>query len=434
MNNSVNVVWFRRDLRLKDNAALYHALSNGLPVLALFIFDKEILDDLDDKKDRRVNFIHQALEQIQCELTNLGSSLIVKIGRPKDVWSNLLKEYKIKNVFINHDYEPYGLKRDADLKIFLNKKGITLHSFKDQVVFEKDEVMKDDGTPYTIFTPYSKKWRAKLTDTFVKPFLTEQYFNNFIKHENKPIPTLEQIGFLKDNIKFPSKIFDESIVKNYFDTRNFPAIKGTSRLSVHLRFGTISIRELVRQSIQLSDQYLTELIWREFNMMILYHFPHVVYSAFKKKYDAIIWRNNELEFQLWCEGKTGFPIVDAGMRELNETGFMHNRVRMIVASFLTKDLLIDWRWGEAYFAIKLIDFELSSNNGGWQWAASTGCDAAPYFRIFNPSAQAKRFDPNNIYIRKWVPEFETENYALPIVDHKIARLRALEVYKIALKN
>lgn len=428
----VNLFWFRRDLRLDDNAGLYHALKKGIPVLPIFIFDKNILDKLEDKKDARVEFIHQAILNLNEQLKELGSSIKVFYSTPEKVFKDLTKEYAVQSVYTNHDYEPYADERDANVKGFLIKNKIEFKTYKDQCIFEKDEVTKDDGKPYTVFTPYSRKWKLKMNDFYVKPYPNKKYFKNFIQTSAFIIPTLKEIGFEKSELDFPSKTISKSIVTNYKEQRDFPAIKGTSKLSVHLRFGTVSIRALAKQALLLNETWLNELIWRDFYMMILYHFPHAAKNSFKPQYDRIEWRNNESEFKAWREGKTGFPIVDAGMRELNATGFMHNRVRMIVASFLVKDLLIDWRWGEAYFAQKLLDFDLSANNGGWQWAAGSGCDAAPYFRVFNPTEQTKKFDPKYEYIKKWVPEFNTDKYPKPIVDHSAARLRVLSVYKEAL--
>jgi deoxyribodipyrimidine photo-lyase len=429
-----NIFWFRRDLRLDDNSGLYYALKNGLSVLPVFIFDKNILDKLEDKKDKRVEFIHKAILNLNEQLQELGSSINVFYSTPEKVFKELVKEYAIQTVYTNHDYEPYAHERDAGVKEFLSKHNIELKTYKDQCIFEKSEVTKDDGKPYTVFTPYSRKWKLKLNDFYIKPYPNKKYFKNFIKTKPFHIPGLRNLGFEKTDLEIPSKTIPKSIVTNYKEQRDFPAIKGTSKLSVHLRFGTVSIRALTKQALLLNETWLNELIWRDFYMTILYHFPHAAHNSFKSQYDRIEWRNNENEFKAWCEGKTGFPIVDAGMRELNETGFMHNRVRMIVASFLVKDLLIDWRWGEAYFAQKLLDFDLSANNGGWQWAAGSGCDAAPYFRVFNPTEQIKKFDPKSEYIKKWVPEFNTAAYVKPIVDHAAARLRVLAVYKEALSE
>ena len=445
---SISIFWHRRDLRLQDNAGLFHALKSGTSVLPLFIFDQSILEKLEDKDDPRVSFIHQNLLEMQSQLKDLGSSLIVRFGKPEEVWKSLLKEFDIQAVYTNRDYEPYALERDAQVKKMLDSKDISFHDFKDQVIFDRVEVTKDDGLPYTVFTPYSKKWKAKLLSKIVKPnsknqlkkatsfyfqsYPTEKYFGNFKKVKPFSIPTLKDIGFESNSLEIPGTKVKRSVIKNYADNRNFPAIDGTSRLGIHFRFGTISIREKARNAEALSDTFLSELIWRDFYSMILCNFPHVVKNPFRAKYDWIEWRNNEEEFKLWCEGKTGYPIVDAGMRELNETGHMHNRVRMVVASFLTKHLLIDWRWGEAYFAKQLLDFDLASNNGGWQWAAGCGTDAAPYFRVFNPYTQQTKFDKDFKYIKKWVPEYDTDAYCEPIVDHKLARLRCLETYKAGL--
>lgn len=434
INTSVVLFWFRRDLRLNDNAGLFQALQSGFPVLPLFIFDSEILSQLEDKQDRRVDFIHQALSQIQTELEVFGSSLCVKIGKPMDIFNQLVTEYDIKSVYANRDYESYALQRDKNVKEFLCSKSIEFLTFKDQVIFESNEVLKSNGEPYTIFTPYSKVWKQNISEKSYLSFASQQLSNQFVKVDKMPFPTLEEIGFQKTDMQFIPPTVDQSIIASYDETRNFPAVEGTTRLSVHLRFGTVSVRQLVTLAIKLNEQWLNELIWREFFMSILVNFPHVETGAFRKKYEAIIWRNNESEFKAWCEGKTGYPIVDSGMRQLNETGWMHNRVRMVVASFLTKHLLVDWRWGEAYFANKLIDYELSSNNGNWQWSAGCGCDAAPYFRVFNPTEQTKRFDPELKYIRRWVKEFGTLDYPQPIVEHAFARNRALEVYKDGLKD
>lgn len=431
----VNIIWFRRDLRLTDNAALSHALQSGNPVLPIFIFDKNILDLLEDKADRRVAFIHAALGEMQQKLLKLGSTLEVYHGTPLEIFKNLTSKYTVEQVFANHDYEPYALERETFIRHFLESNNSNLLTFKDQVVFEKNEVLKDDGTPYTIFTPYSRKWKSILTDEHLKTFATQKYFNNFFQQPARPIPSLHSMGFIGVDKPFPPQSLDAELVKKYADQRNFPAVKGTSKLGVHLRFGTISIRELAQKSRGLSETFLNELIWRDFYHMILFHFPQVgKYKAFKPQYDTIEWRKDEGDFERWCNGQTGYPIVDAGMRELNETGFMHNRVRMIVASFLAKHLLIDWRWGEAYFAQKLLDFDLAANNGGWQWAAGSGCDAAPYFRIFNPYLQTQKFDPKFEYIKKWVPEFQEFTYPAPIVVHEEARKRCLEVYGKALKK
>ncbi len=428
ITNTTTLFWFRRDVRLQDNAGLFHALKENEEVLPVFIFDTEILDKLEDKADLRVAFIHHSLSLMQKQLVGLGSSLLILHGNPIEIFKGL----NPKAVYTNHDYEPYALNRDEQVKNILEAKGTDFKTYKDQVIFEKEEVTKDDGKPYTIFTPYSRKWKSKLEESTLKSFAAEKYFVNFKKTPPIALPTLKEIGFEETSFNFPERLVKQSIVVQYDKQRNFPAIAGTTKLSVHLRFGTVSIRKLAQIALKKNETWLNELIWRDFYHMILWHFPQVETKAFKPAYDKITWRNNENEFTAWCEGKTGYPIVDAGMRELNATGFMHNRVRMITASFLTKHLLIDWRWGEAHFAKKLLDFDLAANNGGWQWAASSGCDAAPYFRVFNPALQTEKFDPKLEYIKKWVQEFGTTSYPKPIVDHKFARERVLKVYKEAL--
>ena len=430
----VSIFWFRRDLRLEDNAGLFKALNSPWPVVPIFIFDTQILHELEDKNDRRVEFIHEALKKMQEKLIGIGASLDVRYGEPPTVFSELLQDYEVKAVYTNHDYEPYALVRDNMVKTLLNGKGVEFHTFKDQVIFEKNEIVKDDGKPYTVFTPYSKKWKAAITADSYNRYNTEAHFENFLKQPSKSVPELSAIGFEGTGAIFPEETWQKETILKYKEQRDIPSIRGTSRLSVHLRFGTISIRELADKAGRLNETFLNELIWREFYQMILWHFPQVLHRSFKPAYDEIKWRNNEKEFQAWCEGQTGYPIVDAGMRELNETGYMHNRVRMIVASFLTKHLLIDWRWGEAYFAKKLLDYDLSANNGGWQWAAGSGCDAAPYFRVFNPYLQTQKFDTEFKYIARWVPEWQELTYPRPIVEHDIARKRCLEAYAHALKN
>ena len=431
---AVCIFWFRRDLRLEDNAALYHALKSGYPVQPVFIFDTHILNELEDKADQRVTFIYEALEQIQEQLIQLGAALDIRYGTPEAVFKTLEKDYAIQSIFLNQDYEPYARQRDNTIYGYFKQKGIAVKGFKDQVIFEKNEVLKNDGKPYTVYTPYSNKWLSIVTPFFLKPYPTKKYWTRFYKRPEIPFPSLRKLGFKSTGTTFPSANPDSGLIKEYDKTRDIPGINGTTRASVHLRFGTISIRKLATRAGELNQTYLKELIWREFYQMILFHFPDVVDTSFKKEYDKIQWRNNEKEFEAWCNGQTGYPIVDAGMRELNNTGFMHNRVRMITASFLTKHLLIDWRWGEAYFAKKLLDYDLASNNGGWQWAAGSGCDAAPYFRVFNPYIQTKKFDGDLKYIRKWVPEFESQDYPAPIVEHDFARKRCLEVYSKALKK
>lgn len=428
----VSIFWFRRDLRLEDNTGLYHAYEQEKNVLPLFIFDRNILDELEDKKDGRVTFIHNQIKKISEDLKSFDSSLLVKYGKPLEIWQQLLEEYEVENVYTNRDYEPYAKERDEAVKKLLKSNGVQFLDFKDQVVFEKDEIQNGSGGFYKVFTPYSKVWLDKFHKSKIELLTLDGRKKNFLKTDPFDILRLEDMGFEKSDLEIPALEIDKPLIRNYDKTRNFPAQNGTSRLGIHLRFGTISVRKLALEAVELNKTYLNELIWREFYMMILYHNPAVVDNAFKSQYDQIPWRNNEEEFEKWCEGKTGYPIVDAGMRELNQTGYMHNRVRMIVASFLTKHLLIDWRWGEAYFAKKLLDFELSSNNGGWQWAAGTGTDAQPYFRVFNPESQTEKFDKDLKYIKKWVPEFGTDKYPDPMVDHKSARLRAIDTYKTAL--
>jgi deoxyribodipyrimidine photo-lyase len=441
LSSPIVLFWFRRDLRVDDNAALYHALRSGYPVLPLFIFDTDILDKLSDRRDARVAFIHQALARLKERLRERGSDLLVQHGRPLDVWEKLLQTFPVAAVYANRDYEPYALRRDTAVRVLLERRGIPMHTYKDHVVFEKDEVLKEDGKPYTVFTPYSRKWRAKLAERlqadgnsfYLASYPCERYFDRFLRvPQALPFPSLEDIGFVPAGIPFPPDSVPQGLIRNYDKTRNFPAIAGTSRLGVHFRFGTISIREKARRAQQLNDTFLNELIWRDFYSQILAHFPHVVERPFRPEYERIPWRDAPEEFRRWCEGTTGYPLVDAGMRELNTTGYMHNRVRMVTASFLTKHLLIDWRLGEAYFAQKLLDFDLASNNGGWQWAAGCGTDAAPYFRIFNPIEQAKKFDPDAAYVRKWIPELGTSAYPKPIVDHTFARQRCLQAFKAAL--
>ncbi|ERM83671.1 deoxyribodipyrimidine photo-lyase [Rhodonellum psychrophilum GCM71 = DSM 17998] len=430
----INIFWFRRDLRLEDNTGLYYAYTQEKNVLPLFIFDKNILDKLEDKKDARVEFIHNQVTKISRELEAFDSSILVKYGKPEEIFRALLEEYEIQSVYTNRDYEPYAKERDSQIEEILNVKEIPFLDFKDQVIFEKDEIQNGSGGFYKVFTPYSRVWKSKFQAAKIKTVSLDKEKNTFFPTPPLHIIGLEEMGFEKTDINIPDLEIDKPLIQKYDEIRNFPAIRGTSRLGIHLRFGTISVRKLALEATQLNETFLNELIWREFYMMILSHNPAVVDKAFKPQYDTIPWRNDEEDFQKWCNGKTGYPIVDAGMRELNTTGFMHNRVRMIVASFLTKHLLIDWRWGEAYFAQKLLDFELSSNNGGWQWAAGTGTDAQPYFRVFNPESQTEKFDKEKKYIKKWIPEFGTSQYPKPMVDHKFARERALETYKKALNS
>jgi len=438
----INAFWFRRDLRLHDNAGLYHALRAGRPVLAVFIFDTHILERLQDRDDARVSFLHQQLAQLKDQLEQMGSSLLVRHGRPLEVWRSIAAAYPLEAVYTNRDYEAYALERDQAVKELLAAAGAGFHTFKDHVIFEGDEVLKADGKPYTVFSPYGRRWREKLGTRpplgggegsyYLQAYPTEKYHHHFLKISALPFPSLASLGFEPSALPIPPTEVPQRIIQAYDLQRNTPSVRGTSRLGIHFRFGTISLREKARRAMVLNDTYLNELIWRDFYAQILYNFPQVEKHAFNPKYEHIPWRNNEQEFERWCAGRTGYPIVDAGMRELNATGFMHNRVRMITASFLTKHLLIDWRWGEAYFARKLLDFDLASNNGGWQWAAGSGTDAAPYFRVFNPFAQQEKFDPQFAYVKQWVPEWGSNAYPAPMVDHKIARERCLATYKQAL--
>ncbi|WP_080058827.1 cryptochrome/photolyase family protein [Spirosoma aerolatum] len=436
MTETLSLVWLRRDLRLHDNAALYHALKSGRPVLPVFIFDRTILDALDERADRRVEFIVQEINRLQAELTAMGSTLVVRYGHPIAVWKELIQQYSIGDVFTNYDYEVYAKERDKAVGELLNEQGIGFHTSKDQTIFDRDEILSGKKAPYTVFTPYSKKWREELTEFYLRAYPTERYFSHFWKTQPERILTLAELNFKAVGEPFPARTVSDELLNTYKKTRDLPALQhGTSQLSIHLRFGTISIRELARQAKAANDStFLNELCWRDFYFQVLHHFPHVEKNSFRPKYDRIDWRNNEEEFAKWCEGQTGYPIVDAGMRQLNTIGWMHNRVRMITASFLCKHLLIDWRWGEAYFAKKLRDYDLAANNGGWQWAAGSGTDAAPYFRVFNPILQAEKFDPKEVYIRRWVPEFGSSKYTKPMVDHAMVRERAITTYKKALNQ
>lgn len=431
---SINLFWFRRDLRLTDNAGFYRALKIGKPVLPLFIFDTEILDKLEDKDDARLTFIYQSLALMNEELKRLGSSMLIKNTSPEKAFAEILNEYAVDTVFTNHDYEPYAKKRDKAITQILAAKEIKFCTYKDHVIFDRDEVMKPDGTPYTVFTPYSRKWKEKLKDFYIKPYPVEKYLKNLYQI-SLPFPELKDIGFETSTLQIPDQEY-KSIIADYAKTRDFPGLEGTSRISVHLRFGTVSIRELAAEANKsLEKTWLNELIWRDFYAMILWHFPQTSDHAYKPEFDKIRWRNNVQEFEAWCKGETGYPLVDAGMHQLNTLGWMHNRLRMVTASFLSKDLLIDWRWGERYFARKLLDYDMASNVGGWQWAAGTGADAAPFFRIFSPEAQTKRFDPKFEYIKKWVPEYlDPQKYPAPIVDHNVARERCLAEFKKALNS
>jgi deoxyribodipyrimidine photo-lyase len=434
MKTAVNIFWFRRDLRIVDNCALFNALSSDKKILPIFIFDADILNKL-PKDDSRVSFLHQELENIQEQLLKINSSLSVFHGKPKEIFKDLSEKYSIDTVFANHDYEPYAIKRDLEINHFLESKNSNFKTFKDQVIFERDEIVKKDGTAYKVYTPYSKKWLEVFQLQGIQFFPSEEKLENFIKNETVQFLSLEAIGFTPSSIRVASYKVDATLIDTYEETRNFPAKNSTSKLGTHLRFGTVSVRKMVDKASKSNNiTFLKELIWREFFMQILWHFPHTTKKSFKPQYDRILWRNNEEDFNAWCQGKTGYPLVDAGMRELNQTGFMHNRVRMLVGSFLCKHLLIDWRWGEAYFAKKLHDYEQASNVGNWQWVAGTGVDASPYFRIFNPTTQILKFDKKLEYINKWVPDFQELTYSKEIVDHKIARERCLKTYKAALQE
>ena len=427
----VCVFWFRRDLRVEDNAGLYHALKSGLPVLPIFIFDESILGRL-PKTDRRLELIIHALGRVNDAMKRNRCTVRTYHGTPKAIFSELLSTYDIADVVVNNDYEPYARERDKDIEMLLQAKGVGFRSYKDQVIFQEDEVVKDDGKPYVVYTPYSRKWLAKFNETNLKKYDSENHLEALLPGE-APLHTLEDLGFDKSDHPTPTYIFNDELVDAYEATRNFPALDQTSRLGPQLRFGTISIRDLVdKAAARPNPTFLKELIWREFFMQILWHFPHTHNTSFKSQYERIPWRNDEAEFKKWCQGETGYPLVDAGMRQLNTTGFMHNRIRMLVGSFLCKHLLIDWRWGEAYFAEKLLDYEMASNVGNWQWVAGSGVDAAPYFRIFNPTEQIKKFDKDLAYINKWVPDHQELTYPAPMVDHKQARERCLLTYKTAL--
>ncbi|MFD2550668.1 cryptochrome/photolyase family protein [Bizionia sediminis] len=432
MKQPVNIFWFRRDLRLDDNKGFFEALKGAHPVLPIFIFDSDILDSL-PKQDARVSFIYNTIQDMRKTLREAhNSSIAIFHGKPETIFKTLCESYQIAAVYTNHDYEPYAKKRDEAIKTFLDSKKIDFKTFKDQVIFEKSEIVKDDGTPYRVYTPYMKTWKATFKEAELEIFYTNSYLDNLVAHSLLPNLELSEMGFEQSEQQIEPYTVTPTLIQEYEDTRNYPAKDGTSRLGPHLRFGTVSIRKMLKKALaEKNETFLEELIWREFFMQILWHFPHTETDSFKPKYGRIAWRNNESEFKAWCAGKTGYPLVDAGMRELNQTGFMHNRVRMLVGSFLCKHLLIDWRWGEAYFAEKLHDYEMASNVGNWQWVAGSGVDASPYFRIFNPTTQIKKFDKDLEYIKKWVPEFQELDYPKPIVDHKEARERCLKVYKEA---
>ena len=430
--DKISIFWFRRDLRLHDNKALFHALQSEEKILPIFIFDIDILKKI-PKDDARISFIYSELKAMNTHLESFGTEIKMFHGNPKEVFKSLMKNYTIVKVFTNHDYEPYAIKRDLDIKKLVSSNKIDFQTYKDQVIFERNEITKKDGKPYVVYTPYSRKWLEKYETDKPENYPSEDLLDRLYKKTKSETLTLSDIGFIKTNIPIKNYIFNSRIINEYEETRNFPALDNTSKLGPHLRFGTVSVRQMVsRADAHENKIFLKELIWREFFMQILWHFPETHKNSFKSKYDRIIWRNNEKEFKKWCEGNTGYPMVDAGMRQLNKTGFMHNRVRMLVGSFLCKHLLIDWRWGEAYFAEKLHDYEMSSNVGNWQWVAGTGVDASPYFRIFNPTSQIQKFDKELKYIQKWVPDFQEITYPSPMVEHKFARERCLKTYKDAL--
>lgn len=435
MENKLALFWHRRDLRINDNHGLFKALTSGHKIIPIFIFDTTILSKL-KSEDQRVIFIHQQIEKIKTDYQSFDSDLLVYYGNPIELIPQIANEFTVQKVFTNRDYEPQAIQRDTEIFEILNALSVEFIGSKDHVIFEKNEVVKDDGKPYTVFTPYSRKWKTTLTTQHLVSFETRSHVSNLQPFDRKtPLISLNEMGFDGiETVEFPKNTVQEQIIEKYSEQRDFPAINGTSRLGLHLRFGTISIRELATYAKNTNETYLNELIWRDFYQMIIYHFPHSADNSFRPIYDKIPWENNEHFFKAWCEGKTGYPMVDAGMRELNATGHMHNRVRMVVASFLTKHLLIDWRWGATYFAEKLLDFELASNSGGWQWAAGSGCDAAPYFRIFNPALQLDKFDKKLIYVKRWVPEYGTAQYVKPIVEHSVVTKRTIAVFKETLNS
>ena len=434
ISNGTAIYWLRRDLRLHDNHALYQALRSELPVIPIFIFDRNILEEL-PRDDARVTFIHDTLNTLKQDLSKHGSDLKVYYGDPIEIYKEILSAYQVKVIYSNRDYEPYALTRDKKVRRLIEAEGGAYYDYKDHVITDRREILSNSDKPYTVFTPYKKKWLARLEEHGIQQYPSEQKLDHLAKLDRQPIITLDEMGFTRSSMSIPGLTVAQGVIKNYDKTRDYPGIdNGTSRLGIHFRFGTISIREKALKAQQLNATFLSELIWRDFYSQIIYNFPHVVDSAFRAKYDTISWRTDESDLQAWKDGQTGYPLVDAGMRELNATGHMHNRVRMVTASFLTKHLLINWRMGEAYFAEKLLDFDLSSNNGGWQWASGSGTDAAPYFRIFNPTSQLHKFDKELIYVKKWIPEYGTDAYPEPIVDHKYARQRCLDTYKAVLNN
>lgn len=437
-----SIFWFRRDLRLFDNAGLYHALKDEVPVKCIFIFDRNILHKLPEQ-DARVEFIYDEILKLKDQLRKHNSDLHIYYGEPLDIWKNIIENEDVKSIYFNRDYEVYAKDRDLNVRNMAIEKNVDVFDYKDQVIFDGQEVAKDDGDPYVVFTPYKRKWLETLesgrhnpmdTSKYIASYPVEQYIKNLADFKQEHHPTLDAMGFKRTGIPIPDRNMDLTSLKDYGKTRDFPSLEGTSKLGIHLRFGTISIRALVRNTLEISEVFVSELIWRDFYSNILDHYPYVTDSSFREKYENIAWRDADEDFEKWCRGMTGYAIVDAGMRELNATGYMHNRVRMITASFLTKHLMIHWKRGERYFAEKLLDYDLASNNGGWQWAAGTGTDAAPYFRIFNPYTQIKKFDKDLEYIKKWVPEYGTHDYVQEIVPHKAGRERALEMYKQGLDS
>ena len=434
MSEEISIFWFRRDLRLDDNVGFLEALKGEFPVMPIFIFDTEILDSL-PKDDARVSFISDNLQKMRAELQEQKSSVAIYQGKPSELFKELFNNYKIQKIYTNRDYEPYAKERDQEIADLAESHSAEFLTFKDQVIFEKNEVVKSNGDPYVVYTPYMKLWKEEFKKQELKVAYTSQYLDNLVQNTRLPNLSLEDIGFKRSSKKVPDYDVTPTVIQEYEAKRNYPAKDATSHLGPHLRFGTVGIRKMIKKAIsEKNEVFWQELIWREFFMQILYHFPETATNAFKSKYDRIEWRNNDSEFEKWKSGTTGYPMVDAGMRQLNESGFMHNRVRMLVGSFLCKHLLIDWRWGEAYFAEKLLDYEMSSNVGNWQWVAGSGVDAAPYFRIFNPTTQINDYDKEFEYIKKWIPEYDTEDYPDKMVDHKEARERALKVYKTAVSQ
>lgn len=433
MTDPIHIFWFRRDLRFKDNHGLFQALTTDRKVLPIFIFDRNILDELEDRDDKRVTFIYQVISRLNGALARKERSIRCFYGKPLDCFKQLVAEYDIDTVFSNRDYEPYAEERDTAVAAFLKENGVAFRQFRDSVLREPGEVLTKSGDPYSVYTPFKRRWLECFSPEVAARYESEKHLSAFLEEKHE-MPSLEDMGFTYNDPELGSPEIPADKLRNYDQNRDFPAADKVSRLGAHLRFGTLSIREALRQAREINDVWQSQLIWRDFFFQIMWFYPHVLKRAFRPEYDRIQWRNDEGEFEAWKQGKTGFPIVDAGMRQLAETGYMHNRVRMITASFLCKDLLIDWRWGEAWFARKLLDFEAAANNGNWQWAAGSGCDAAPYFRIFNPWTQADKFDPDQTYIKRWIPEIGTNDYPNPIVDHKVARERTLGAYKKALEE